>query len=683
MSLSSGLRVHASRFIASADALPVFVLLLANGLAVLWPLLPGGYLVNGDHPCRFAEAWYMADFLLLGQHNPFGWNPYLQTGLPMFTFGPTFLPILMTSLVKLALFLPQELAYNLVFVFSYLLYSVAAYLFARSLGMGTFSSFCFSFMLCFTFTPFPTYIYFSLPNAALIVGVWPYALGVALAFLANHRFISLTNGSGARSLLEYSSLAALTGLSNVLATFGLGFMSLAFVTSDLLKKRDLRRSARLLGYVTLAAALGLTLSSFYLALPFIYGDQYYKLWSEPLDPSTRSVVLVAPLVMPWFETYASRPGGWFLESMYLQSYVTTWALGLVGVGASLILWRSDGLFFIFLALASLFGAAGGLGSFVPQYLRFFDFTRIAWIGLACVAIDCAVRLISKKSKLLAPLAGAALLAVAFVPQASDSATYLWLARSRDSGGPLVDAGAAIRWLADSSDPSGAVYIEDTTFWDNPAEPMNQLWFGHAFGAAFMELGPRRVFGGFYGFWFKPYWNSWWDINWGAYAGNSQDLRALFAKYDVRYALAFTNALKEKLSDPAYFSKVFESGDFAVYEVRDFSEAFAYSLSGRPVETIELKPDLMRFRITGAQPRDALVVKMGYMPHWIASAEGSPLDCSPYDAAFMMVSLPEGDHEVTLIYQPLLMDHALRLLALLGWCVVALLCLFKPRATLPF
>lgn len=673
-----------SDFIVGEDGIPVTVLLLTNLMAVIWPLLPGGYLVNGDHPCRFAEALYMADVLLLGQLNPFGWNPYLQTGLPMFTFGPTFFPMLVVSLTRYVLFFASpEVSYNLVFVSAYLTYVIAAYFFTRSLGMRAWGSFSFSFLLCFTFTPFPADVYFSLPNAALIVGVWPYALGVALAFLSNSRLISLSNKSKIRTFLEYAALSALSGLSNVLATFGLGFMSLAFVASDFLRRRELGRSLRLLGYVSLAAIIGLLLSSFYLALPFVYSEHYYKLWSDPPDTTTRNMILMSPLVMPFYKEYANKPGGWFLSSIYSSSYLTTWALGLVGILISLILWRQDGLFFIFLVLASMFGAAGGFGSFVPQYLRFLDFTRIAWIGLACVTVDSAAQLVSKRWRSLGVFVGVAMLAVAFVPQVADSTTFFWLVRSRNSGGPLEHANNAITWLSQRSEPSGAVYVEDTTFWDSPAEPMNQLWFGHAFGAAFMELGPRRVYGGFYGFWYKPYWNSWWDINWGAYKMDSPGLRELFAKYDVRYALVFSDALKQKLSDGRYFSKVYESGDFAVYEVVNYTESFAYLLSGGQVVTLEIRPDLFRFIVQDAQPGDRMIVKMGYMPHWKAMVWGSPLSCDPYDVAFMQIPLPSGDSEVTLTYQPLPADYLLRTMSFICWCLVVVTYLRKSNSIMPF
>ncbi|MEM2920846.1 MAG: hypothetical protein QXF26_00845 [Candidatus Bathyarchaeia archaeon] len=543
------LRSTINKLLTSKDLPPLLIISAINALLVLMSVSDGGYLINADHPCRFAESWYMADELLSNQLNPFGWNPYLQTGLPMFRFGPTFLPMFMVALTRLYIFtppLPAEFSYNFVYSICYIFFPISAYMFAGSLGMGIPGKILFSSLLSFTFAPFPGFIYFSLPNASMIVGVWPYTVGVMFAFLANLKFNSLVRDLKVKGLVEYASLAAMTALSNILATFGMGFMSISIIAKEVLKMRSARRGINLLLVLSLAAALAIGLSSFYLLPTILYGDHMYILYAEPPDLFTRNMIYVTPFVFPWFEELRDRPGGWFLYSVYLKSFWSTWILCTAGLILAFVNRRDCGIFFVVLTMLSLFGASGGLSPPVPQYLRFLDFTKISMFGLAGMAVDVVYERFSKRGKSLAWTAVASLILFSLIPQVQDSVYFFSLAKSSKSD-VMVDVRQVITWLRERSEKSGAVWIEDTTFWDNPADPMNPLWFSHAFGAAFMEIGNRRVYGGFYGFWYKPFWDSWQELNYNIYWNDLSEVHELFLKYDVHYVVAFSNSMKDKLS----------------------------------------------------------------------------------------------------------------------------------------
>lgn len=671
------LRSNLIRFFRNPDFLSLLAISAVNAVLVSRPILDGGYVVNADHPCRFAESWYMADELLSHQLNPFGWNPYLQTGLPMFRFGPTFLPMLMVALTRLYIFtplLPAELSYNFIYSLCYILLPISAYVFARSIGIGVPGRTLLSLLLSLTFAPFPGFIYFSLPNASLIVGVWPYTVGVTFAFLANSVFCSLVKSPNVKGVVEYSFLAAMAALSNILATFGMGFMSLAVIAKEALEGGGLRQAVRLTSLLSMAAVLAIALSSFYLLPILFYKDYMYNLYADPPNLLTRDMIFLTPLVFPWFKGLRDRPGGWFLYSVYLESFWSTWILSVAGVPLSLIGKRGCGIFFIALMVLSLFGASGGLSPPVPQYLRFLDFTRIAMFGLASLAVDILHEKMTRKRPLLAWSITISLIAFSLLPQLQDSAYFFSLAKSSNSEA-MRDVKEVMNWLKEKSENSGAVWIEDTTFWDNPADPMNRFWFSHAFGAAFMEIGCRRVYGGFYGFWYKPFWDSWQELDYNIYWKEPPEVHNLFLKYDVHYVVAFSSKMKLKLSSESLFKEAFSSGDFKVYQVLGFKDTFVLATLGSRVEVLEFKPNLLRVRVVDAKQGEKLVVKMAYMPNWRASVDEAQLKVEPELSAFMSVSLPKGSNEICLSFRPTELEILSWLLSLLSWIAAALLLCF--------
>lgn len=683
------LRSILGKLLASKDLPPLLIISAINAFLVLRSVSDGGYLINADHPCRFAESWYMADELLSNQLNPFGWNPYLQTGLPMFRFGPTFLPMLMVALTRLYIFtspLPAEFSYNFVYSLCYILFPISAYLFAGSLGMGIPGKILFSSLLSFTFAPFPGFIYFSLPNASMIVGVWPYTVGVMFAFLANSKFCSLVRELKVKGLVEYASLAAMTALSNILATFGMGFMSLSIIAKEVLKARSTKRGINLLLVLSIAAALAIGFSSFYLLPTLLYGDHMYILYADPPDLLTRNMIYATPFVFPWFKSLRDRPGGWFLYSVYLESFWSSWVLCTAGLVMVFISRRECGIFFVVLTALSLFGASGGLSPPVPQYLRFLDFTRIAMFGLAGMAVDMIYERLSRRGKSLAWAAVASLLLFSLLPQVQDCAYFFSLAESSKSEA-MNDVRQVLAWLRERSEKSGAIWLEDTTFWDNPVDPMNQLWFSHAFGAAFMEIGNRRVYGGFYGFWYKPFWDSWQELNYNIYWKEPPEIHELLLKYDVHYVVVFSDVMKSKLSSSDdLFREDFSSGNFKIYQVVGFKDNFAFATMGSSVEVLEFKPNLIRVKVAEAKQGERLVIKMAYMPNWHASSGEAELNVEPEQPAFTSVSLPRGAKEIVLSFRPTGLELLSWFLSIASWAAAAFLLRFygdKDITILPY
>lgn len=82
-------------------------------------------------------------------------------------------------------------------------------------------------------------------------------------------------------------------------------------------------------------------------------------------------------------------------------------------------------------------------------------------------------------------------------------------------------------------------------------------------------------------------------------------------------------------------------------------AFAPRLPAKParVDLVERSSSRVRLHVDVGQGRGYLVVADAFAPGWHATVDGEPVPLFPADVAFRAVAVPEGEHDVEMVYRP--------------------------------
>jgi len=661
-----------------------FLAIEAANLALILTVLKPGYIINADHPCRLSEAWYVAEVLVPRYNRLMGWDPFLFAGFPVLKLGPSFFGIfLVVSIYYLTLRLSIVLAYNMVIAGVYLLFPASIYFFTRKLGLDWHAAAATSVFACFTAGPFPNFVYFSPFTTIFVVGVWPFTLGLTLAFMATAKLIDCLEAKSIKDLLLTSILASLVALTNILTAFMLGVLCLAYIGSKLIQAHSLKgvfvfsKNLLLSGLIVLIA---LVLAAFWV-FPFVASRDYWLLlYVEPPYEPERTWVTLYPFVMPFAPQLSSAPGGWIFQYFYDYSFVTIWALGMMGFIWSLRKWKSK---MLMLVIALFFGLVFARGNFSPpvtQCLRFLDFVKVIWFYFAGFFVHEASGFLgSKVAKWIAPedVAFKRVVTVNFMilivalgiwlPYL-DFSRYIGLVQTSGSNELMTSVHKVYDWLSLNAVEGSTIFFEDTTFWDNKVEPFNPLWFAHAFGAAPMFTGHPN-YGGFYGFWYRPYNDVWGDLIWGIYDASSNEAHRKFVFYNIKYVVGFSEPLRQILSDSTFFTEKI-GNPFYVYEVLDYTPSYAFVDGGDGKAIVkEFSAAKVVIDAKAADGDASLVLRVSAFPNWKAYVNGEEVPIREYWPNFMTVSLPKGDSEIIFQWEDTIPDFLTRTASILSWVTV--------------
>jgi len=674
--------------------LSLLIVEVAN-LAVILAVMKPGYIINADHPCRLSEAWYVAEVLIPRYGRLMGWDPFLFAGFPILKLGPSFFAIFLVVAIHYVTFKFSIVsAYNIVIAGIYLLFPISIYFFTRKLGLDWHAAAATSAFACFSTSPFPNFFYFSPFNTIFVVGVWPFTLGLTLAFLATAKFIDFAEAKALRDLLMTSVLASLVALTNILTAFMLGILCLAYVGSKLVQSHSLSGVigfVRNMAWLGLVALIALALAAFWV-FPFLADRDYWLLlYADPPYEPERTWVTLYPFVVPFAPQLSDAPGGWIFQYFYDYSFVTIWSLGMMGFLWSLRKWKSKVLMLVPALFLGLVFARGSFSPPVTQCLRFLDFVKMIWFYFAGF-------LVHEVSKFLGSKVGRSLasgditfekavtvnfmilitLSGLWLPYLNFSG-YLGLVQTSGSNELMTLVHKVYDWLSLNAAEGSSIFYEDTTFWDNRVDPFNQLWFAHAFGAAPMFTG-HPSYGGFYGFWYRPYNDAWGDLIWGIYDNTPIEAHRKFAFYNIKYAVGFSEPLKMILSDPTLFKEKVSFPPFYVYEVLDLTPSYAFLDGGNGEAIVDMfAANSISVDIKRADENVLLVVRASGFANWKAYVNGAETPIQEYWPNFMAVNLPPGDSEAIFQWEDTLVDSLTRGVSVAVWVgVLASLVFLKVR-----
>ena len=670
--------------------LSLFVIEIAN-LAVILSVMKPGYLINADHPCRLFEAWYVAEVLIPKYGKLMGWNPFLFAGFPILKLGPSFFAIF-TVVVAHYLTLRSSIvsAYNLVVAAVYLLFPVSVYYLMKRLKLDWHAAAATSAFACFSTSPFPNFIFFSPFNAVFVVGVWPFTLGMTLAFMATAKFIDLLETRSVWDLLITGILACLVALTNILTAYMLGCLLVAYVVSRLIQDWSFRGTIGLLKNLSLlglVVSIAVALAAFW-AFPFLANRDYWVLlYADPPQPPARLWVTLYPFVTGFAPVLSHEPGGWIFQYFYDYSFVTIWILGMMGFILTLREYRSRVLMLVIALVLGLVFARGTFSPPVTQCLRFLDFVKVVWMFFAGFFVFEASKFLGSKvarSSALKDIDFSKVVTVSFVILISllslwlpylHFSGFIGLVQTSGSNELMASVDGVYDWLSSNAVDGSSVFFEDTTFWDNPVEPFNDLWFAHAFGAAPMFTGTPN-YGGFYAFWYRPYNDAWGDLIWGLCDLSSKEAHEKFVYYNVKYAVGFTRTFMRILSDSTYFGEKASYPPFRIYEVLHFTPSHVFLEGGNGEAKVS---DFSEMRVVvdvnGADQGAGLVLRTSGFPNWKAYVNGEETPLSERWPNFVAVTLPKGDSRVILQWEDTLVDSLTRNVSIASWIVVVLVFVF--------
>lgn len=661
--------------------LSLFVIEIAN-LAVIFSVMKPGYLINADHPCRLFESWYVAEVLVPEYGKLMGWSPLLFAGFPVLKLGPSFFAIF-TVVVAHYLTLRSSIvsAYNLVVSAVYLLFPVSIYYLTWKLKLDWHAAAATSAFACFSTSPFPNFIFFSPFNAVFVVGVWPFTLGMTLAFMATAKFIDLLETRSVWNLLIAGILACLVALTNILTAYMLGCLLTAHVVARLIQNWSFRGTIGLLKNLSLlglVVTIAVGLAAFWV-FPFLADRDYWVLlYADPPQPPARLWVTLYPFVMGFAPLLSHMSGGWIFQYFYDYSFVTIWILGMMGFILTLRKYRSRVLMLVIGLVLGLLFARGTFSPPVTQCLRLLDFVKVVWMFFAGFFVCEASKFFgSKLARSSAPRDIDFGKVVAVSSAILISLLSLWLpylhftedlglVQTSDSNELMASVDGVYDWLSSNAVDGSSVFFEDTTFWDNLVDPFNDLWFAHAFGAAPIFTGTPN-YGGFYGFWYRPYNDAWDDLILGLYDLSPKEAHEKFVYYNVKYAVGFTRPFRRILSNAAYFEEKARYPPFRIYEVLHFTPSHAFLEGGNGEANVS---DFSEMRVVvdvnGADQGARLVLRTSGFPNWKAYVNGEETPLSERWPNFVAVTLSEGDSRVILQWEDTLVDSLTRNVSIASW-----------------
>ncbi len=680
-------------FISKEKEWILFLLMIeAANLTLIFTVMKPGYIINADHPCRLSEAWYVAEVLMPRYGRLMGWDPFIFAGFPVLRLGPSFFAIfLVVSVYYLTLRLSIISAYNIVIAGVYLLFPASIYYFTRKLRLDWRAATATSVFACFTTGPFPNFVYFSPFNTIFVVGVWPFTLGLTLAFLTTAKFIDFMEAKSIKDLLLTSILASLVALTNILTAFMLGSLCLGYIGSKLVQDHSFRGTIEFfksLGLLGLVVLIALSLAAFWV-FPFLADRDYWLLlYADPPYEPERTWVTLYPFVMPFAPQLSDTPGGWIFQYFYDYSFVTIWVLGMMGFIWSLRKWKSRMLMLVIALFLGLIFARGNFSPPVAQCLRFLDFVKVIWFYFAGFFVHEASRFLgSKVVKSMAPEDAAVkkvvtmnimvlIVVLSVWPPYLDFSRYIGLIQTSGSNELMPSVHRVYDWLSLNATEDSSIFFEDTTFWDNRVEPFNQLWFAHAFGAASIFTGHPN-YGGFYGFWYRPYNDAWGDLIWGIYDASPSEAHSKFVFYNIKYVVGFSEPLRQILSDPTFFKEKVRYDPFYVYEVLDFTPSYAFVEGGDGKAIVKEFSGVKAVIDVKSADEDAfLVLRVSGFANWKAYVNGEETPIREYWPNFMTVSLPRGNSEIIFQWEDTNVDFLTRNISILSWVAILVVSVFS-------
>jgi hypothetical protein len=632
-----------------SDIMLGLVLFVATALTV-YPLFTGDFTRNWGS----IEAAYISDSIFVAKNFPsVGWFPFWYGGLP---FHLSYPPLFIYAVALLQAISGSSVghSYRILSGIAYSAAPVALYLLAKYLTKNKRAGFLAGLDYSFvpTFLPLPYSIAPSHVGILTFYGEAPHFFGFTLTLLALWQLMRCMNKPTRFRSVSAAALMACVTLTNLVALYGLAFLVLVAVITEVVYRNDKGlRAFALAGLITYG------LVAFQYDLEFIRssaqvsaetaGGVRYSLLLLP------ALLIAVVIVRRFFSRYLTRR-----PNTKPSFFIALWLvlLGVIVIGR---VWFN-------------------LPQLAPQpnrYVPEFDAGVSLLIGLVIVKMDKAalslrgigaesIRMV-RRGWILGSLLILVLVSVLFLMPISLNATQ----PSTSLAG--VPEYQIANWLSAHVNDESVFATGSVAFWLNVFSNVRQVRGGSDQGAT----------------------NTWWAaVTYQILTGPDPEVSILWAQaWNVKYiVVTYPNASTEyhdyihpdKFSGTLPLRFYFEGN--GVFEVPLAHPELVEALSARDAASLNpisdvldrrglsayvqltqnetnsdakveyniVNPDLLTISVTNATPDTAVLVKMTFDPRWQADLNGKPVKISQIGPDFM-VTCPrvEGQYHLTFHFWP--------------------------------
>ena len=141
--------------------------------------------------------------------------------------------------------------------------------------------------------------------------------------------------------------------------------------------------------------------------------------------------------------------------------------------------------------------------------------------------------------------------------------------------------------------------------------------------------------------------------------------------NTQYIVSSNGKLKSKLAGSNLFKQDFSNNRFAVFSLKGYNPEWFSHPDNLFYRMIAFDDNIILFSYNSTYQSDILV-KVTYHPYWKAFVDDKEVKVSRSADNLMMVSLPQGSHDVMFSYDPFRWSYLIVTLITLMGCVFVLL-----------
>lgn len=597
------------------------------------PGLMSGY----DNPFHYYDAYYLTTKLIPHYHWIGGWSMQGMAGLPIFIdyYQAGFL---MIALLNKVLFIPLNLSYKLMVLFSYIFLTWGFYRLS-SYRFGLWPSLIMSVCLMLQKD-----IYLD----RILGGIWNNYLAIGLFFLFLH-FLDKYNGS--LNLKRAAALGLMLGLlilTHIFVAICAFVLLLIYAIPSFLK--------RPVQYL-LIPALAFLVSSYYL-YGFVVAKNYFAPYPSK-DILTGLLWSFKSLFGP-VEGGVNTVSGFFINLPVMARSI----FSLFGIYIFLAKEKNRALrrFLFSVLLFMLFSIA----IFSDIFINISDaWRRIPFIEalqsnrfLIYVQISAYIFAAYGIFKILGRLRRKNIFVVLFLTLLTASIAFHYTYLARDGSKTLsrsvqmADVFKVWNWVDRNIKPGDFRIVYESTI-ANSSDPILARSDVFALSGVFTKIPQIGAARSATPFPQEKYTRNDQGMIFGRPIKDAADtyIRDMMNYFNARYIVSVEPMLKDKLKNSPLFVKDAEYGEFSIFNLSDFDGGWVKFSKDAGYKTVKLEDESAIFDISNKSAGNEAYIKIAYHPLWHAALNGAPVTLGHDDRGLMKIYLPQkGDYRLSLLFK---------------------------------
>jgi hypothetical protein len=639
-------------------------------------IFAAGPMSGYDNSIHYYESYFLANTLIARGHWISGFCMQGLAGCPMFLYHPQLGFLLIVFLNKIA-FIPLELAYKLIVLFSYVLLGAAFYrLSSRRFGRMPSLVMAVSLML-------QKEIYCD----KILAGIWNNYLATGIFLIFFDMLDRYAEDLTARRAALLGFILALIILAHLFTAI-FAFLSVFIYAAYCLKSARSRSSlARRGAAYSIIPAAALALSAYYLYGFFATAGYLAKFppkdiatgleWGlkslfGPIEGSLqemRAFLLDVPVIL---RTIFSILGVYFFLTGKGASANRRFLTSVLAMTVVSLVFFSD----IFVNLFGWWRALPLFGSLKTN--RFLIYIHMGMYILAAYGLANFLERAKFKRFLLAALGGVIVVSSILSYELAAKEASRTISQSSE----IANIFKIWRWV-DENIPEGTARVVYQNTVGNINDPILRRSDVFALSGVFTKVPQIGSFLQATGFPQEEYMRD----NDGLILGRPAALvdgayiSGVMSRLNAGAIVTVEPRLGGVLAGSRLFIKEKEFGPCLIFRLKDFEPAWAHFTKKAGCRILRLENERLEFNIINEDAGNEMNIKFSYHPFWEARLDGRPVKLEQDDYGMMKILLKEkGAHDLILEYKPV--SRAWLAVSAIGFLVILFMAAFEGASTRP-